>query len=90
MKKTKKEDVLFLDCFRELFAKSTPKGDFDELLANATINERGEKVIPFMDYEIDDGLLHDIIEKYTIQVKPRWKRIGFKNGVLLGPSPKSK
>jgi len=86
----KKEEQLMLDCYKELFNKSTPSADFDELVKNATINERGEKEIPFNNYEIDDTLLHKIIEKYAKQVKPKWKELRFNNTILLGCSPKSK
>lgn len=85
----KKEEQLMLDCYRELFAKSSPVGDFDKLMAEASINERGEKVIPFDDYVIDDGLLREIIEKYEKQIYPKWKRMGFRNAIFLGCSPRS-
>jgi len=85
----KKEEQLMLDCYRELFAKSNPKGDFDKLMAEATINKRGEKEIPFDDYEIDDGLLREIIDKYAKQVHPKWKRLRFRNTIFLGCSPRS-
>ena len=90
MRAKTKEDKLLMDCFRELFRESTPSGDFDELVANATLNERGQKVIPFDDYEIDDDLFHSIVDKYSNQVNPRWKRYGFRNQLFLGPSPRSK
>ena len=77
------------DCYRELFRESTPSGDFDELVANATFNERGEKVIPFNDYEIDDDYLREIIEKYAKQIYPLWRRQAFKNTIFLGCSPRS-
>jgi len=87
---TDKEDKLIMDCYRELFANSEPKADFDELVANATINERGEIEIPFMEHEIDDTLLQEIIDKYAKELRPKWKRIRFKSTILLGCSPKSK
>ena len=87
---TDKEDKLIMDCYRELFANSEPKADFDELVANAIINERGEIEIPFMDHEIDDVLLHEIIDKYAKNIRYQWKRMRFKNTILLGCSPKSK
>ena len=78
------------NCYRELFKLSTPSGDFDKLVENAPINEQGRKEIPFMDYEIDDILLHAIIDKYAKKVKPKWKQVRFRNSILLGCSPKSK
>ena len=85
----KKEEQLMMDCYRELFAKSNPVGDFDKLLAEATINQRGEKEIPFNDYEIDDTLFREIIDKYANQIYPKWKRMRFRNTIFLGCSPKS-
>lgn len=83
----KKEEELMLDCYRELFKKSTPSGDFDELVVNATINKEGEKEIPFKNYEIDDKLLHEIIDKHVKKIKPKWKSLRLKNTILLGCSP---
>ena len=90
MKAKTKEEKLLWDCFRELYDESEPIGDFDELVANATINEIGEKVIPFDDYEIDDGLLHNIVDKYSKQIKPKWRSTAFRSQIFLGPSPRSK
>jgi len=90
MKKADKEEKLIRDCYRELFANSEPSADFDALMENATINNRGEKEIPFMDHEIEDVLLYKIIDKYAKQLKPKWERRRFKNSILLGCSPKTK
>ena len=86
---TKKEDQIILDCYCELFKKSTPSADFNELMENATINDRGEKEIPFMDYEIDDELLIEIVDKYAKQFKTKWKKKAFSTTIFLGCSPKS-
>ena len=85
-----KEDKLVMNCYRELFARSDPPADFDELVANATINKRGEKEIPFMDYEIDDDLLLEIIDKHSAKLRSKWRRDVFKTSILLGCPPKSK
>ena len=77
------------ECYRELFKKANPSTDFDKLVENATINEHGEKEIPFNDYEIDDNLLREIIDKYAKELKYKWMRIRFKNTILLGCSPRS-
>ena len=84
------EDKLMIDCYRELFAKSDPPADFDELVANATINKYGEKVIPFMDHEIDHDLLLEIIDKHSKGIRTKWRRQVFKSSILLGCSPKTK
>ena len=86
--KTKEEKQLW-ECYRELYKKALPVADFDELVENATINDHGEKVIPFDDYLIDNKLLHQIIDKHAKKIKPKWKAQAFKNTILLGCSPKS-
>jgi len=85
-----KEDKLIMDCYRELFARSDPPADFDELVANATTNDCGEKEIPFMDYEIDGDLLLEIIDKHSKGLRPKWKRQAFLTTILLGCAPKLK
>jgi len=50
-------DKALMHCYRELYANATPSASFDELLKNATINDRGQKEIPFLDYEIEEDML---------------------------------
>lgn len=82
-----------LDCYRELFANSTPKGDFDKLMEEAELNEFGQKVIPFMDYELDEDLFQSILQKYiddkSLKLSKHEKR-GFSISIHLGCSPKYK
>ena len=61
----KRIENAMLDCYRELFANSTPKGDFDKLMEEASTNEFGQKVIPFMDYEVDEKDFDTILQKYV-------------------------
>lgn len=90
MKKTKEEKIMW-ECYRELFAKSEPPADFDKLVENATINEMGQKEIPFMDHEISKELFEEIVwnilKKYRM---PKWKKEMIYRSVLLGCSPKYK
>lgn len=86
----KKIDKIILECYTELFANSTPKGDFMDMYNNASINERGEKEIPFMDYEIDGDTLYAVINSYTTQIKPKYLRQKFMTTILLGCSPRIK
>lgn len=88
MTKTNKIDKLLHDCYVELFANSNPPADFDVLVEQAKLNERGEKDIPFEEYSIMDYVLVDIVNKYADMVKPKWKRQMFVNTVYLGCSPK--
>ena len=81
-----------MHCYRELFANATPSASFDELLKNATTNDRGQKEIPFLDYEIEESKFDEIIDD-TIKVykiKGAILKQSFKNTILFGCSPKFK
>jgi hypothetical protein len=79
------------EMYRLAFSYSTPKGDFDELLANATTNQFGQKEIPFMDYECDADILEDIVEKTMVKYDvPEHRRRVFSVSFYLGCSPKTK
>jgi len=85
-------DKALMHCYRELFANSTPATSFDELLKNSTTNERGQREIPFMDYEIEESKFDEIIDD-TIKVykiKGTILKQSFKNTILFGCSPKFK
>lgn len=88
---TKKEENAILDCYREIYKNSTPIGSFDELVKNATINEFGQKEIPFMDYEIEEEIMIEIIDTIMKQYKIEpHRRDRFRTTILLGCSPKFK
>ena len=55
MNKTKIDEAL-MECYRRLYKAATPSADFDELVKNATINDKGKKVIDFMAYELERDL----------------------------------
>lgn len=54
-----------LNCYRELYKKATPSVDFDELMANASLNEQGQKVIDFNAYKLNRFMYEDIVEKHV-------------------------
>jgi hypothetical protein len=88
MRQNKIDDALF-DCYRELFANSTPVGDFDKLVENATINERGQKEIPFDDYEISEERFQEIIKETLTKHKvPKRLHHSFSVAIHLGCSPR--
>jgi hypothetical protein len=88
MNTNKIDDALF-DCYRELFANSTPVGDFDKLVESATINERGQKEIPFDDYEIPEQKFQDIISQTLKKHKvPKSLHQSFSVAIHLGCSPR--
>lgn len=85
-------DAIF-DCFRNMYKASTPSGDFDELMANAPINERGQKDIPFMDYEISSQEYDKILDMFLNDKKLKMttlERKAFSQAIHLGCSPKTK
>lgn len=89
-KREQKDYNTLHEMYRRAFAASTPKGDFDELLANASINEFGQKVIPYNDYQCDHSVMEKIVEDVLKENRiPKWRRQSFKNTFMLGCSPKS-
>lgn len=91
MRANKKNDEAILECYRRLFKRATPEGDFDKLLENAKLNEFGQKVIPFMDYEVSQECLDQTIDEIIKEFKitKRTKDM-FKTTIYLGCSPKTK
>lgn len=85
------EELILFEMYRRAFAASTPKGDFDEMLKNAEINEFGEKTIPFNDYECKSETMEKIIQDVLKEHKvPKHKHSMFRFSFILGCSPRSK
>jgi len=88
---TAKEEKALLECYRRLFKESTPSGDFDKLVEEATINEDGKKEIPFRDYEIAEDVFHNIVKETMSSFKiVKYRQRMFSNAVYLGCSPNFK
>lgn len=86
-----KEDRAIMECYVELFKQSNPSADFEQLVENADINERGQKVIDFMSYEIEEKLYTEIVDSIIKKYKfKNYKVQQFKNTIALGCSPKFK
>jgi len=89
---SKSIDKALMHCYRELFANATPTASFDELLKNATTNDRGQKEIPFLDYEIEEDMFDEIVAD-TIKIykiKGAILKQSFRFTILMGCSPKFK
>jgi hypothetical protein len=87
----KKDEKILHEMYRRSFAASTPKGDWDELLANATTNEQGEKEIPFMDYECEMEVLQQIFNDVLKENRvPKRRHRQFEMAFWLGCGPKTK
>lgn len=81
---------LIQEIYRDLYKNSTPSADFDELVANAELNERGEKIIHFMDYYLEKGKFDEIVESHLKgrKLTERELRV-IKFQIYLGASPTS-
>lgn len=91
MASQKKLESIVWDIYRVLFKNSTPPADFDELVENAETNKRGEKVIDFRAYELEEKLFDELMEAELSKHKlPKWQKKSIRNTVLLGCSPKYK
>jgi len=95
MKKLNKVEQSIWDCLVELYANSTPSADFNKLVEEAEINDEGQKVIHFMDYEIERGQMEEIVDKHRSKLLKgsRNKRLHeqtFNFSIYLGCSPKTK
>ena len=77
-----------LDCYRELYKKATPSADFDELVANAPLNNEGKKVIDYNAYKLDRFTYEDIVEKHIKKNKLKGPIArGFSIEMYLGCGP---
>ena len=84
-------DNALMECYTLLYKHSTPSADFQTLMDNAIINERGQKEIQFNDYLIDETQANEIIESMIKKYKIKGYQIQqFKTTILLGCSPKFK
>jgi hypothetical protein len=90
MKESDKLQKASLHCYRMLYANATPPASFDALMESAIVNDRGQKEIPFLDYqipkEIFDEIVMDTIKMYKIKT-PRLVS-EFKFVIYLGCSPR--
>lgn len=94
MKLSKRDQKFYdatMECYVRLFANSTPPGDFMKMFEEAELNQFGQKVIHYMDYEIEEEVMEKIILDILVEFK--FKKLDytpFRNGILLGCSPKTK
>jgi len=79
-----------LDCYQRLYLNSNPPVDFIELRNSCPENEYGEKIIPYLEYTIPQEKFEEIVKQVINdhKIKPKYKAEGFRNGVLMGCSPK--
>lgn len=88
---TNKEEKAMWQCYRLLYENSNPSANFDELVENAELNERGQKVIDFDSYEIEEEKFYEIMDGVLKENKIKGYRAqAFRNSILLGCSPRFK
>jgi hypothetical protein len=86
----KNYDNVIMDCYKEIYKQSEPPADFEVLLENATIDQNGDKDIPFMDYSIDVDVMDKIIMECGKKHKlKKWEKEKLRVTIFLGCSPKS-
>lgn len=90
-RQSEKIDKVMTDIYQELYENSTPKGDFKTMVENAKLNERGQKIIPYNEYEIEEDVFEEIVDRHLKATRfVAYIKKSIRNGVLLGCSPKFK
>jgi len=84
------EDVM-TSIYTELYAVSEPSVSWNYLIESAELNEQGQKIIPYNDYQIDESIYEEIVKRHLKELKvPKWRKEAISRGILLGCSPKFK
>ena len=82
-------DKILMETYTAMFAVSDPPADFARLVETGTRNDRGQIVIPFMDYVIQeadfDRIMAENIKKYKLK---GWHERSFQITISLGCSPR--
>lgn len=90
MRQSRDEKILY-DYYRRVYKAATPSADFDELVENAKINDRGQKEIDYNAYEIEEEILEQIIKDIFKQYRiPVYRRKAFTFEFHLGCGPKTR
>jgi hypothetical protein len=85
-----KQEKIMWQIYIDLFKAATPSADFEELVKNSTVNERGQKEINFMDYSISKSD-YDCIMGSNLKGKRLTKlsKQMITNSINLGCSPRT-
>ena len=91
MRRQEKIDKIIMDIYHKLYAAATPAADFDLLMEESPKNERGQVMIPYLDYEIEQSLCDSIIEEALKNFKaPKRIKESIKISIYMRCSPKFK
>jgi hypothetical protein len=91
MKKLDKKNKALHEVFQQAYLRATPSADFDKLLEEAFIDDKGMKHIDYDAYVLDNSIADEIIQevykKYKITSKLDKQFISY--NYHLGASPRS-
>lgn len=91
MTRQEKIEKVIMDIYHQLYAAATPAVDFELLMEESPRNEKGQIMIPYMDYEIEQSVCDSIIEEALKKFRaPKYTKQSIRNGIYLGCSPKFK
>ena len=86
-----KVQKIIWDIYRELYANSEPSCEFDKLVNSKKKKKKGEKIIPFNDYEISEEDFDRIIkEQLKGKRLTKLSKQMIINTITLGVSPRFK
>jgi hypothetical protein len=84
-----KETKIMFDIYRQMYKEATPSADFDVLMEESPINEKGQKVIDFLSYSLAQNRQDEIIEEHLKGRRlTKIKKQMIRNSTILGCSPK--
>lgn len=90
MRQSREEKIVF-DFYRRIYKAATPSADFDELFANAPLDDDGRRHIDYNAYEVEEEIMEQIIKDIFKQYRvPVYRRKAFLFEFHLGASPKTK
>lgn len=91
MKRKNKLEKALHEMFVLAYQRAEPSADFDELVANAKVDENGKKDIGFNNYYLSmedcQKVYDEVVEKYNIKKKNDLTSLSV--GFYLGASPTS-
>ena len=89
--KEKEIHKVCMKIYSELYAASTPPADFELLMEESPRNDKGQIMIPYWDYEIEQSVCDDIIKNILSNSKlKKYEKDGISRSIYLGCSPKFK
>jgi hypothetical protein len=91
MKREDKVNKIMMNIYYELYAAATPPIDFELLMEKSSRNERGQIIIPYDDYEIEESTYNEIIKNIinTRKLK-KYQKDAITKSIYLGCSPRFK